>query len=150
MCQGITDEWCVLPACTGKALPPEFSLKAENPDLAAERQMARIKAGEGYWSTENTRKRQGFYPVKRLWGVSFPEGRHSMKEQRINKEVATHEVAEFARNIVNNDSLSGREKETYLFSCGIALDFAVFTGSASAVLELPRDDVPLAKRVANA
>jgi hypothetical protein len=150
MCQGITDQWCVLPACTGKALPPEFTQTAKNPELVAQRQAANIKAGKGYWSTESIRKRQGFYPVKRLFGVSFPEGRHSLKEQQINRMMATHEIAEFAQKIANDDSVPQREKESIMFSAGLAHDYAIFTGSSSATLELPKDDVPLMKRVNNA
>lgn len=150
MCQGITDGWCALPRCSGKPIAPEFASKGVNPEIEAEKQARRIKKGEGYWSSERIRKRQGFYAVRRPLGVSFPEGRHSMKEQELNADAATREIAEFAREILKNDNLSSRDKEGLLFSAGLAHDYAIYAHSASAYLGLLRDDVPLAKRVANA
>lgn len=157
MCQGITDEWCVLPRCTSKKLKPvtemlvsDITPETGSPQAKAEKQSADIKAGVGYWSTERIRKRVGFYAVKRPLGISFPEGRHSMVEQKLNRERLSSEVASFTRRIAEDKSLSQREVESIMFSVALAADFDSKVNSTSAYLGLLRDDPPLAKRVNNA
>ena len=130
-------------------MPADMRAKP-TPEAQAEKQSAAIEAGEGYWSTQSIKKRVGFYAVKRTLGLSFPEGRHSMTEQRLNRERLASEVASFTKRIAEDESLDTREKESIMFSVALAADFDSKVHSSSAHLGLYRDDPPLDKRVNNA
>jgi len=144
MCVGITDEWCSLPRCSGKG-----KLELEpSPEVLAARQVRKIKAGEGYWSTESIKRRKGFRAVNRPLGPAFPECRNSYRGQQVNVRRASKDIREWVETLQDSD-LPAKEIEGLLFSAALAADFEARTNGYSSFQGLYRDAPPMMKAVTN-
>lgn len=149
MCQGITDQWCILPRCTGKPMPKEFSDMKVSDEQKAQEVTHNIRAGIGYWSPERVMKRAYPPPVKGFLGEHTPEARNSERAQNLAVAESAVVISEWLDEINANGDLSDKEKETMAFMAGIAQDRTARINH-TAHNGLYRDDPPLMKRPANA
>ncbi len=149
MCDGFTDEWCVLERCTGKPTPPDMRGDYVSNEAKAIILANNIAAKKGYWSKERIVKRAYPQPVDDFLGEHTPESRKSKRAQDLSIAESAEEVDAWLEQVFANGDISDKEKESLAFISGVALDWnarinhTVHNG-------LYRDDPPLMKRPHNA